>query len=112
MANRDPAGGAGPGQTSRAMALRRSSAPDDPVGWLAGHGWAAQVTDARQVLGEHGRAAPTRPGQPAHPGQPALSRQPTLPADQGHGPPGRRPRALLVSAVRDASLARPARRRR
>ncbi len=72
-------------QTSPAVALRRSAAPDDPVGWLAGHGWAAQLTGAREVLQAHGRAVPDVPG-------------------------GRRathqPRALLVSAALDPALPR------
>jgi methyltransferase (TIGR00027 family) len=71
--NRAPAG-----HTSPAVALRRSAAPDDPAGWLAGHGWAAQVTGARAVLQAHGRAVPARPA----PGQ-----------------AGRERRALLISAT-------------
>lgn len=78
MPNRDPGAAGGLGQGPGAMALRRSTAPDDPVGWLAGHGWAAQVTDAIEVLRAHGRPVPARP------------------ADQGP----RRPRAILVSAAR------------
>ena len=78
MPNRDPVAAGGQGQGPGAMALRRSTAPDDPVGWLAGHGWAAQVTDAIEVLRAHGRPVPARP------------------ADQGP----RRPRAILVSAAR------------
>jgi methyltransferase (TIGR00027 family) len=75
-------------QSSPAVALRRSAAPDDPVGWLAGHGWAAQLTGAREVLQAHGRAVPPAPGQ-------------------------RGTRALLISAALDPALPRssPARRR-
>jgi methyltransferase (TIGR00027 family) len=60
--------------SSPAVALRQSAAPDDPVGWLAGHGWAAQLTGAREVLQAHGRAVPAAPA-------------------------GRPPRALLISAT-------------
>ena len=79
-------------QASPAVALRRSAAPDDPAGWLAGHGWAAQPTSAREVLQAHGRAVPAAP-----PG----------------GRAGRPSRALLVSAALDPALlrSRPARRR-
>ncbi|MGH3156109.1 MAG: SAM-dependent methyltransferase, partial [Streptosporangiaceae bacterium] len=55
-------GGAPPAGTSWSLALRRSVAPGDPVSWLSGHGWAAQVTNAFEVLATHGRpikAAPT-----------------------------------------------------
>ena len=45
-------------QSAPAAALRRSAAPDDPVGWLAGHGWAAELADPREVLRAHGRAVP------------------------------------------------------
>ncbi len=46
-------------------ALRRSAAPEDPVGWLAGHGWAATLSSPREVLAAHGRAPrPARPGVP------------------------------------------------
>jgi methyltransferase (TIGR00027 family) len=47
-------------------ALRRSAAPDDPVGWLAGHGWAATLSRPRDVLAAHGRT----PRPPAPPGPP------------------------------------------
>ena len=78
-------------QTPPAVALRQSAAPDDPVGWLAGHGWAAQLTGAREVLRAHGRAVPA-----ASPSQ-----------------AGRQSRALLISAALDPGLARarPAERR-
>jgi methyltransferase (TIGR00027 family) len=78
-------------QSSPAVALRRSAAPDDPVGWLAGHGWAAQLTGAREVLRAHGRAVPAAP-----PGQ-----------------AGRPSPALLIGAALDPGLARtrPAQRR-
>ena len=69
-------------QTSPAVALRRSAAPDDPVGWLAEHGWAAHLADPRDVLRTHGRP---------------------VPADSA---PGRRRRALLISAALDATPAR------
>jgi O-methyltransferase involved in polyketide biosynthesis len=85
---RDLTGRARIGRTriGRTRTSRRSSAPADPVGWLAGHGWPAQVTTAREVLTAHGR--------PAGPASPAPS-----------GPP----RGLLVSAVRDpASRPKPA----
>jgi len=72
-------------QTSPAVALRRSAAPDDPAGWLAGHGWAAQLSGAREVLRAHGRAAQDAPG----------GRRAT-----------RSPRALLISAALDPALPR------
>ena len=80
-------------QASPAVALRRSAAPDDPVGWLAGHGWAARLTGAREVLQAHGRAVPAAPPD----------------ARTGH-----RPRALLIGATLDPTLprSRPARPRR
>jgi methyltransferase (TIGR00027 family) len=74
--------------TSPAVALRRSAAPDDPVGWLAGHGWAAQVTGARAVLQAHGRAVPPGPAG---------------------GQAGRQRRALLISATLDTAPHRPGR---
>jgi methyltransferase (TIGR00027 family) len=83
LSNRGPAAGDGQERVSRAMTLRRSHAPDDPVRWLAGHGWAAQVSTAREVLGAHGRPLPS----------------PDPPQDQA-------PRALLISAARDASRPR------
>ena len=43
---------------TRLAALRQSRAPGDPVGWLAGLGWAADVTDLREVLRAHGRPLP------------------------------------------------------
>ena len=70
-------------QSSPAVALRRSAAPDDPVGWLAGHGWTAQLTGAREVLRAHGRAIPPAPAKPG-------------------------PRALLISAALDPALPRAA----
>ncbi len=66
-------------QASPAVALRRSAAPDDPVGWLAGHGWAAQLTGAREVLQAHGRAVPAAP-----PGAP--DRAPAARAADQRGP--------------------------
>jgi methyltransferase (TIGR00027 family) len=69
-------------QTSPAVALRRSAAPDDPVGWLAGHGWAAHLADPRDVLQTHGRP---------------------VPADSA---PGGRRRALLIGAALDTTPAR------
>ncbi len=56
----------GPRGGSLGPALRRSAAPDDPAGWLAGHGWSATLADAREVLAAHGRA----PRSPAQPGPP------------------------------------------
>jgi methyltransferase (TIGR00027 family) len=61
---RHRASGAGGG--SLGPALRRSAAPDDPVGWLAGHGWAATLSSPREVLAARGRA----PRGPAPPGAP------------------------------------------
>ncbi len=73
-------------------ALRRSRAPADPAGWLAGLGWAAEVSDLRQVLRAHGRPLPERPG-PERPG----------PEDD------ERPRGLLIQATLDHGHGRPAR---
>jgi methyltransferase (TIGR00027 family) len=83
---------------TRLAALRQSRAPDDPIGWLAGLGWAADVSDLRQVLREHGRPLPGRLSQkdggrpralliratlddakPPAPPQPPASRQPPAP---------------------------------
>jgi methyltransferase (TIGR00027 family) len=136
MASRDPAQ-AGP--TSRARSLRLSDAPLDPVGWLAGHGWAAQVTHARAVLRGHGRIPGAGPG-PAEPatGSPAVppaSSYAVPPAGSPAVPPAGSPavppagsvtgpqasptadrpaRGLLISATRDEASrrARPASPRR
>jgi methyltransferase (TIGR00027 family) len=90
-ATRDPAGA---GRTSRARSLLRSGAPQDPVGWLAGHGWAAQVTDAREVLRGHGRMP--RAGSGSGPAEPTT--------DSQAPPPASRPaRGLLINATRDGS---------
>jgi methyltransferase (TIGR00027 family) len=35
-----------------------SALPADPVRWMAGHGWTAIATDARDVLSAHGRTFP------------------------------------------------------
>ena len=80
-------------QSSPAVALRQSAAPDDPVGWLAGHGWAAQLTGAREVLQAHGRV---------------------VPAARTGGQARRESRALLIGATLDPALPRsqPARSRR
>ena len=72
-------------QSALAPALRRSVAPEDPAGWLAGHGWAAELASAREVLRAHGRLVPA-----------------ARPAGRG----GSRPRALLISAALDPALAR------
>ena len=72
-------------QSAPAPALRRSVAPDDPAGWLAGHGWAAELASAREVLRAHGRPVPA-----------------ARPAGRGAS----RPRALLISAALDPALAR------
>jgi len=92
MSSAGPAAGGGQARARAATARHRSAVPDDPVRWLAGHGWSAQVTDPLEVLRAHGRAVPGQPGQPGQPGDPES------------GPPEqRRPRARLVSAVRDPS---------
>jgi methyltransferase (TIGR00027 family) len=72
-------------QSAPAPALRRSAAPEDPVGWLAGHGWAAELAGAREVLQTHDRP---------------------VPAAQDDGRAGPRPRALLISAALDRTLLR------
>jgi methyltransferase (TIGR00027 family) len=81
MSTRDP--GAAGHQVSPSTTRRHSSAPDDPVRWLAGHGWSAQLTEGREVLRAHGRLAPSSPVDPA-PGSPRSTR----------------PRGLLISATR------------
>ncbi len=84
---------------TRLATLSQSRAPADPAGWLAGHGWAADVSDLREVLRAHGRPLPeqaqaeraqaerARPGR-ARPGRPGQEN-------------GDRPRALLVRATLD-----------
>ena len=47
---------------TRLRALWRSRAPDDPVGWLASRGWAADLTGLREVLRAHGRPLPDQAG--------------------------------------------------
>ncbi len=64
LANRDP----GELADTQLGMLRQSRAPDDPAGWLAGHGWAADVAGLREVLRAHGRplrerAPGDRPGE-------------------------------------------------
>jgi len=81
---------------TRLATLRQSRAPDDPVGWLAGLGWAADVSDLREVLRAHGRPLPERPG-PERPG----------PERRGAAH-GARPGALLIRATLDPSHGRPA----
>jgi methyltransferase (TIGR00027 family) len=76
---------------TRLATLRQSRAPDDPVGWLAGLGWAADVADLREVLRAHGRPLPERPG----------------PERRGAGA-GARPGALLIRAILDPSHGHPA----
>ena len=86
--------------------LRQSRAPDDPVGWLAGLGWAADVADLREVLRAHGRPLPERPG-PERPG-------PERPESDRPGPErrrtagGARPGALLIRATLDPGHGHPA----
>ena len=81
---------------TRLATLRQSRAPDDPVGWLAGLGWAADVSDLREVLRAHGRPLPERPG-PERPG----------PERRGAAD-GARPGALLIRATLDPSHGHPA----
>ena len=73
---------------TRLKALRQSQAPDDPAGWLGARGWAADLTDLREVLRAHGRPLPeqTRPEQ---------SRAVRA------GQDGARPPALLIRATLD-----------
>ena len=77
-------------------ALRQSRAPADPAGWLAGLGWAAEVSDLRQVLRAHGRPIPERP-VPERP----------IPERRGQEDGGR-PRAFLIQATLDHGHGRPA----
>jgi methyltransferase (TIGR00027 family) len=81
MSSRDS--GAAGHQVPPSRTPRHSSAPDDPVRWLAGHGWSAQLTEGREVLRAHGRLAPSSRVDPA-PGSPRSTR----------------PRGLLISATR------------
>ena len=81
---------------TRLATLRQSRAPDDPVGWLAGLGWAADLTDLREVLRAHGRPLPERP----EPERAGLDRR-------GAGG-GARPGALLIRATLDPSHGHPA----
>ena len=76
---------------TRLRALRQSQAPDDPAGWLAGRGWAAEITGPREVLRAHGRPVPEheRPGR----------------AGQEDGA---RPKALLIRATLDQRRETPA----
>jgi methyltransferase (TIGR00027 family) len=37
-----------------------SRLPNDPVAWMAQHGWTATVTDSRDLLAAHGRVFPSR----------------------------------------------------
>ena len=76
---------------TRLATLRQSRAPDDPVGWLAGLGWAADLSDLREVLRAHGRPLPERPG-PERRGAAA----------------GARPAALLIRATLDPGHGQPA----
>jgi methyltransferase (TIGR00027 family) len=91
---------------TRLATLRQSRAPDDPVGWLAGLGWAADLSDLREVLRAHGRPLPARPG-PARPG-------PERPGPERPGPgrrgaaDGARPGALLIRATLEPSHGHPA----
>ena len=71
-------------ESARLRALGQSRAPDDPAGWLGARGWAAEITDLREVLRAHGRPLPERAG----PGQ-------------GGQEEGARPRALLIRATLD-----------
>ncbi len=116
MASRDPAG---VGRRSPTGSLRRSAAPDDPVGWLAGHGWTAQVTDARAELEARGRLLPPRRVEPGRAAgrRPrgllisAALRAPAQPPQHGEpgGTPERRPGELISPALRaPARLPRPA----
>lgn len=77
LATRPPTG------SGRAAGLRRSTAPDDPAGWLSGHGWTAEIINPSDVLAAHGRTPPQSPGT----------------AEGATGQPTR-PRGLLVAATR------------
>ncbi len=79
---------------TRLATLRQSRAPDDPVGWLAGLGWAADVTDLREVLRAHGRPLPdtARAGRTA-PGPRALLIRATLDRAKPRRTPAARPGA-------------------
>jgi methyltransferase (TIGR00027 family) len=79
LSGRPPAANGG-GPVRWDVTLRRSVAPDDPVGWLSGHGWRTdQMTGAAEVLGAHGRDTAASPPRPR----------------------GRRPGGLLIAATRD-----------
>jgi methyltransferase (TIGR00027 family) len=64
LSGRPPAAPGG-GPVRWDVALRRSVAPDDPAGWLSGHGWrTGQMTGAAEVLGAHGRTTAASPPRP------------------------------------------------
>ncbi len=90
---RRPVADTGGHQSWPSRTARYSSAPADPVGWLAIHGWSAQITSAREVLSAHGRPLPSDSG-PAQ----------RTPAP---GQPDRVPGGLLVSAERMRSRTAP-----
>jgi methyltransferase (TIGR00027 family) len=94
LATRSPAG------TGWLDSLRRSTAPEDPAHWLAGHGWTAGITDPADVLAAHGRTpTPTTDRGPASDRGPTPDRGPAATADRAAHQPSR-PRALLVAATR------------
>ena len=85
MTTRDP----GELADTRSGPLRQSRAPADPARWLAGHGWAANVSELREVLRAHGRPLPERaPAGRAQAGRAQAGRQ-----------SGGWPRALLIQAT-------------
>jgi O-methyltransferase involved in polyketide biosynthesis len=45
-----------------------SEMPDDPVGWLAGHGWEADSHTLRECAAAYGRPISTPPQREERPG--------------------------------------------
>lgn len=64
MMGRPPSGQEGQDPVTPITRLWRSAAPDDPAGWLAGHGWTSRLTGARELLAGHGRQVPGSPDSP------------------------------------------------
>jgi methyltransferase (TIGR00027 family) len=78
-------GAGGQGRAPRAAARRRSTAPENPRGWLAGFGWTAELTTARDVLVAHARVPAGR--RQASPGQGAQARGLLIEAVRGEPSP-------------------------
>ncbi|GAA3727947.1 hypothetical protein GCM10023082_27310 [Streptomyces tremellae] len=66
-----------------AASLWVSETPDDPVAWLAGHGWDAETRTFRERAAAYGRPLITPPRHEERPGRSGLGNPPV-----GAGPPG------------------------